>query len=274
MDISIALASFLPERHVLNTLSKPSRPGSQSTLEHASDSIHAGDSSFIQQYGIFCELLCLALLLTLTCIRRTRSLPTLYGQGHPNQVPQARVPQWSNSAFAAPTMHLLTRKSADALPMAAQVTAISSSKPPSSGASRSGEDNKPRKPEKNRKYRPKGRPREGEMEDDSGEENDQIPVSKSVAQEKLQALMTRRTSSQRQHHPPEHKPGDVHTSLLVAGVANYMTGDSAASHQLRITEPSLCDSSVKQYLGYLDITDDKRLFFWFIFTSRIMVVKS
>lgn len=33
-------------------------------------------------------------------------------------------------------------------------------------------------------------------------------------------------------------------------------------HQLRITEPDLCDSSVKQYSGYLDIADDKHLFFW------------
>ncbi|KAJ4486154.1 carboxypeptidase C [Lentinula aciculospora] len=40
-----------------------------------------------------------------------------------------------------------------------------------------------------------------------------------------------------------------------------------ASHQLRLTEPSLCDSSVKQYSGYLDTQDDKHLFFWF-FESR------
>ncbi|KAK7055152.1 Alpha/Beta hydrolase protein [Favolaschia claudopus] len=38
-------------------------------------------------------------------------------------------------------------------------------------------------------------------------------------------------------------------------------------HQLRVTEPDLCDSSVKQYSGYLDIADDKHLFFWF-FESR------
>ncbi|KAG6330315.1 hypothetical protein ID866_8775 [Astraeus odoratus] len=36
-----------------------------------------------------------------------------------------------------------------------------------------------------------------------------------------------------------------------------------ADHQLRLTEPSLCDPSVKQYSGYLDVTDDKHLFFWF-----------
>ncbi|KAH0584572.1 hypothetical protein H2248_010105 [Termitomyces sp. 'cryptogamus'] len=39
------------------------------------------------------------------------------------------------------------------------------------------------------------------------------------------------------------------------------------SHQLRVTEPNLCDTSVKQYSGYLDVADDKHLFFWF-FESR------
>ncbi|KAH9941247.1 carboxypeptidase C [Epithele typhae] len=34
-------------------------------------------------------------------------------------------------------------------------------------------------------------------------------------------------------------------------------------HSLRMTEPTLCDSSVKQASGYLDIADDKHLFFWF-----------
>ena len=149
-------------------------------------------------------------------------------QGHerPNHVPQARVPQRSNSAFAAPTTRLSTSKSTAALPMAAQVTAISSSKPPSSGMSRSGDDNKPEKPEKNGGYRPKGRPQEEEMEDDSGEENehDQIPVSRSVAQEKLQALMTRRSSRQQQ----EQRPGDTHTSLLVSAISNYASDASAA----------------------------------------------
>ncbi|KAG1730348.1 Alpha/Beta hydrolase protein [Suillus lakei] len=38
-------------------------------------------------------------------------------------------------------------------------------------------------------------------------------------------------------------------------------------YKLRVTEPKLCDPSVKQYSGYLDITDDKHLFFWF-FESR------
>jgi len=153
----------------------------------------------------------------------------MQGREHPNHVPQARVPQRSNSAFAAPTTRLSTSKSAAALPMAAQVTAISSSKPPSSGMSRSGDDNKPGKTEKNGGYRPKGRPQEEEMEDDSGEENehDQIPVSRSVAQEKLQALMTRRSS--RQHHHQEQRPGDAHTSLLVAAVTNYLPGGSAAT---------------------------------------------
>ncbi|KAI6162649.1 peptidase S10 serine carboxypeptidase [Pisolithus thermaeus] len=40
-----------------------------------------------------------------------------------------------------------------------------------------------------------------------------------------------------------------------------------SQHQLRVMEPSLCDPSVKQYSGYLDVTNDKHLFFWF-FESR------
>lgn len=38
-------------------------------------------------------------------------------------------------------------------------------------------------------------------------------------------------------------------------------------YRIRVTEPKLCDSSVKQLSGYLDIGDDKHLFFWF-FESR------
>jgi cathepsin A (carboxypeptidase C) len=35
-----------------------------------------------------------------------------------------------------------------------------------------------------------------------------------------------------------------------------------AEYKLRIVEPRLCDPSVKQYSGYLDIAEDKHLFFW------------
>ncbi|KIN98136.1 hypothetical protein M404DRAFT_158427 [Pisolithus tinctorius Marx 270] len=76
--------------------------------------------------------------------------------------------------------------------MAAQVTAISSSKPTASAVRKLViSENLGRNEKGCGGYRPKGRPREEEMEDDSGEENedDRIQVSKSVAQEKLQALM-------------------------------------------------------------------------------------
>lgn len=102
------------------------------------------------------------------------------------QAEQAQTPQRSASGFAGP-VRLQTSKSSAALPLAAQITATSSSKAPSSGM----------KGKENEKggYRPKGRPKEEEMEDESGEDDDdddKIQVSRSVAQQRLQALMSRR----------------------------------------------------------------------------------
>lgn len=34
-------------------------------------------------------------------------------------------------------------------------------------------------------------------------------------------------------------------------------------HRLRVVEPTLCDPSVKQFSGYLDISETRHLFFWF-----------
>lgn len=45
---------------------------------------------------------------------------------------------------------------------------------------------------------------------------------------------------------------------------------SFTEHQLRITEPTLCDPSVKQYSGYLDIADDKHLFFWWVILDLLL----
>lgn len=127
--------------------------------------------------------------------------PTIFPPNHPYRVTRssadishhyqhlqyrAPVPQRSSSAYAPP--RLSTSKSSAALPMAAQVNAISSSKPPSSSALKRQES------EKNG-YRPKGPPKEQEMEDDSGDDaEDKIQISQSVAQQKLQALMSRRSS--------------------------------------------------------------------------------
>lgn len=104
------------------------------------------------------------------------------------EVQQMQTPQRSSSGFAGP-MRLQTSKSSAALPLAAQITAVSMSKHSSSGT-------KGKESEKGG-YRPKGRPKEEEMEDESGEDDDdddddKIQVSRSVAQQKLQALMSRR----------------------------------------------------------------------------------
>ena len=51
--------------------------------------------------------------------------------------------------------------------------------------------------------------------------------------------------------------------LLSYFILDELTGHPAyLDHQLRITEPTICDPSVQQYSGYLDISDEKHLFFW------------
>ncbi|KAF7795558.1 hypothetical protein EIP86_006720 [Pleurotus ostreatoroseus] len=50
-------------------------------------------------------------------------------------------------------------------------------------------------------------------------------------------------------------------------VYELVTHPSFKDYQLRVTDPELCDDTVKQHSGYLDISDGKHLFFWF-FESR------
>ncbi|KAH9831752.1 Alpha/Beta hydrolase protein [Rhodofomes roseus] len=54
------------------------------------------------------------------------------------------------------------------------------------------------------------------------------------------------------------------TMILQNGITYELVQNPAFDeHQLRVTEPDLCDPKVKQYSGYLDIAEDKHLFFWF-----------
>ncbi|KAI6098341.1 hypothetical protein EDD16DRAFT_1767806, partial [Pisolithus croceorrhizus] len=138
--------------------------------------------------------------------------------------------QRSHNAFAAPPTRLSTSKSAVALPMAARVTAIGGSKPAAPAVRRlMTAENLGRNEKGGGGYRPKGRPQEEDMEDDSGEENedDQIQVSKSVAQEKLQALMLlRRTEAlvERKVHGKDHLVGTVtYTPGSPATMTNAVT---------------------------------------------------
>jgi hypothetical protein len=42
-------------------------------------------------------------------------------------------------------------------------------------------------------------------------------------------------------------------------------------YKLRLRKPSICDPDVAQYSGYLDISDDKHLFFWCVVLSCVLV---
>ncbi|CAG8576989.1 7165_t:CDS:2 [Ambispora leptoticha] len=49
--------------------------------------------------------------------------------------------------------------------------------------------------------------------------------------------------------------------------AKILTHDDFPDYDIKMKEPKLCDSSVKQYSGYLDASSNKHFFFW-IFESR------
>lgn len=53
----------------------------------------------------------------------------------------------------------------------------------------------------------------------------------------------------------------------------YSDHPAFSHHRLRLKEPELCDSTVQQYSGYIDVDTDKHLFFWFIISDvQIRVV--
>ncbi|OAX37709.1 peptidase S10 serine carboxypeptidase [Rhizopogon vinicolor AM-OR11-026] len=65
-----------------------------------------------------------------------------------------------------------------------------------------------------------------------------------------------------------HNQASVQTDSFGKNETSYdvVSYPSFVDHQLRVTQPNLCDT-VKQYSGYLDITDGNHIFFWF-FESR------
>jgi len=154
--------------------------------------------------------------------------PAIFPPNHPSRIsrssadisrqyqqPQqhAPIPQRSSSAYAP--ARLSTSKSAAALPMAAQITAISSSKPSAMKRQESDKNG----------YRPKGPPKEQEMEDDSGDDvDDKIQMSQSVAQQKLQALMSRRSLDRGMSHLIQPVAMEVGPGMLSSTTAPIPLG--------------------------------------------------
>ncbi|EJF67336.1 alpha/beta-hydrolase [Dichomitus squalens LYAD-421 SS1] len=63
----------------------------------------------------------------------------------------------------------------------------------------------------------------------------------------------------------EHRQEEFRSTITsVDGVVYQQFAHPAFSdHRLRVTSPEICDPTVKQYSGYLDISDTRHLFFWF-----------
>ncbi|OBZ79755.1 Carboxypeptidase Y A [Grifola frondosa] len=56
---------------------------------------------------------------------------------------------------------------------------------------------------------------------------------------------------------PHHEPPEDESRYEI------VTHPAFSGYRLRVTKPKLCDPTVKQYSGYLDISEHRHLFFWF-----------
>ncbi|KAI9592647.1 Alpha/Beta hydrolase protein [Syncephalis fuscata] len=61
-------------------------------------------------------------------------------------------------------------------------------------------------------------------------------------------------------------------TLRQEGDSTVLTLSNVPGYSIQFKEPKLCDSTVKQYSGYLNVKDDKHFFFWF-FESRTSPTK-
>lgn len=141
--------------------------------------------------------------------------PSIFPPNHPYRITTSSqdIAQMQRQQSRVPGYPATTSKSSAAIPLAAQVVAQASQM-------NGGPSHQP--------YRPKGRPQGQEMEDDSDSENpdNAVPVSRSLAQQKLAALAdpNRRRKLDRAPQVPPQLPPTVRPMLPTVATAPIALG--------------------------------------------------
>ncbi|KAI0354677.1 peptidase S10 serine carboxypeptidase [Trametes cingulata] len=78
----------------------------------------------------------------------------------------------------------------------------------------------------------------------------------------IQHTLTRFTLQDGVTPVPHTYPEDVYEEEDTV-YTEHFTQPAFSNYRLRISSPKLCDQSVKQYSGFLDISESRHLFFWF-----------
>ncbi|EKM58709.1 uncharacterized protein PHACADRAFT_253199 [Phanerochaete carnosa HHB-10118-sp] len=166
--------------------------------------------------------------------------PTIFPANHPYRTSYSSqdMTQLAKQGGRLPPTSHLTSRSSIAVPLATQITPLTAQVSPSDGT--------------NQPYRPKGRPEGAEMETDSEDDQDNdIQVSRSLAQQKLAALASpsrRRTADQVPQQQPPPQPRAAQPTVAtpqvpvrnqrVAGLTAAVTAPIPLGHPYNLPAPA------------------------------------